>query len=100
VATTNATRVIGFERHCGVRVGCVADLAVVNGNPIDNLKVLYGRGYGYYGIVPRDKQAEMGGVKWTIKGGVLFDAPALLREVESYVQESKKKHPTTSSAAR
>jgi hypothetical protein len=95
VATTNAARVLGFNRHCGVRVGCAADLAVVNGNPIDNLKVLYGRGYGFYGIAPRDKQSEMGGVKWTIKGGVLFDAQALLREVEGYVQETKRK-PATS----
>jgi amidohydrolase family protein len=96
VATTNAARVLSFDRHCGVRVGCVADLAVVNGNPIDNLKVLYGRGYGFYGIVPRDKQAETGGVTWTIKGGVLFDSQALLREVESYVQETKR-NPVTSS---
>jgi hypothetical protein len=100
VATTNAARVLGFDRHCGVRVGCVADLAVVNGNPIDNLKVLYGRGYGFYGIVPRDKQADAGGVKWTIKGGVVFDAQALLREVEAYVQESKRKPATTSQANR
>jgi hypothetical protein len=100
VATTNAARVLGFDRHCGVRVGCVADLAVVNGNPIDNLKVLYGRGYGFYGIVPRDKQAETGGVKWTIKGGVLFDSQALLREVESYVQETKRSPVTSSHSSR
>jgi imidazolonepropionase-like amidohydrolase len=90
VATTNAARALGFERHCGVRVGCAADLAVVNGNPVDNLKVLYGRGYGFYGIVPRERQAEMGGVTWTIKNGVLFDAQALLREVEGYVQQTKR----------
>ena len=90
VATTNATKALGFERHCGVRVGCAADLAVVNGNPVDNLKVLYGRGYGFYGIVPPEKQAEMGGVKWTIKDGVLFDAQALLREVEGYVQQTRR----------
>jgi imidazolonepropionase-like amidohydrolase len=87
VATTNAGRVLGLEGHCGIRVGCVADLAVVNGNPIDNLKVLYGRGYGFYGIVPRAEQASRGGVAWTIKEGVVFDAQALLREVEWYVQE-------------
>jgi imidazolonepropionase-like amidohydrolase len=89
VATTNATQVLGLARHCGIRVGCVADLAIVNGNPLDNLKVLYGRGYGFYGIVPRERQAEVGGVKWTIKEGVVFDAQALLREVEWYVQQTK-----------
>jgi imidazolonepropionase-like amidohydrolase len=89
VATTNATQVLGLERHCGIRVGCVADLAVVNGNPIDNLKVLYGRGYGMYGLVPREEQWKHGGVVWTIKDGILFDAQALLREAEWYVEQEK-----------
>jgi len=89
VATTNAGRALGSERHCGIRVGCVADLAVVNGNPIDNLKVLYGRGYGFYGIVPRAEQASHGGVAWTIKEGIVFDAQALLGEVEWYVDEMR-----------
>ena len=30
-----------------------------------------------------------GGVKWTIKNGVVFDAKALLRDVEEYVTEMK-----------
>ena len=89
LATTNAARVLGFEKHCGVRVGCAADLAIVNGNPWENVKVMYGRGYGYYGTVARDKQVGMGGVKWTIKDGVVYDAQALLREVEWYVQRTK-----------
>ncbi|HXH06297.1 MAG TPA: amidohydrolase family protein [Vicinamibacterales bacterium] len=98
VATTNAARVLGWTNHCGVRVGCVADLAVVNGNPIDNLKVLYGRGWGFFGIVPRERQARLGGVKWTIKGGVVFDAQALLREVEWYVRETRRTPRPTASA--
>lgn len=100
VATTNAAKALGFERHCGVRVGCAADLAVVNGNPIDNLKVLYGRGYGYYGIVAPEEQARHGGVKWTIKDGVLFDAQALLREVEWYVRETRRPRSTATDASR
>jgi len=91
VATTNAYRVLGWERHCGIRVGCVADLAVVNGNPIDNFKVMYGRGYGFYGTMPRDQMSGRGGVKWTIKDGVLYDAQALLREAEWYVQQEQQR---------
>src|SRR3712207_7272404 len=56
IATTNAYQTLGMKDHCGVRVGCVADLAVVNGNPIDNFKVMYGRGYGFYGILPRSEE--------------------------------------------
>ena len=89
VATTNAYQVLGMEEHCGIRVGCAADLAVVNGNPIENLKVLYGLGYGFYGTVERSQQWKMGGVRWTIKGGVVYDAPALLREVLWYVEKER-----------
>ena len=85
IATTNAGSVLGMNDLCGIRVGCRADLLVVNGNPIDNFKVLYGRGYGVAGLVPRDDQWRHGGVTWTIKEGVVYDAQALLREVEWYV---------------
>jgi imidazolonepropionase-like amidohydrolase len=86
-ATVNAYEVLGMEEHCGIRVGCAADLAVVNGNPIDNLKVMYGLGFGFFGIVPPDEQWQHGGIRWTIKDGVVYDAPALLREVLWYVQQ-------------
>ncbi len=88
-ATTNSYRALGMDDHCGVRVGCVADLAIVNGNPIANLKVLYGLGYGFYGIAPRNEQASLGGVRWTIKDGVIYDAPALLQEVLWYVEQER-----------
>jgi len=89
VATTNAYQVLGMPKHCGIRVGCAADITVVNGNPIDNFKVLYGRGYGFYGLVPPGDQWKHGGVAWTIKDGVVFDAQALLREAEWYVQQER-----------
>lgn len=92
VATTNAHEALALDRSknlCGIRVGCAADLAIVNGNPIDNLKVLYGRGYGFYGTVPRAQLSQRGGVRWTIKDGVVFDAQALLREAEWYVRHEK-----------
>jgi imidazolonepropionase-like amidohydrolase len=91
VATTNAYEALGMREFCGIRVGCKADLAVVNGNPIDNFKVLYGRGYGFYGVVPRADQWRHGGVAWTIKEGVLFDAQALLREAEWYIEQEKQR---------
>ena len=89
IATTNATQALGMTAQCGVRVGCRADLAVVNGNPIDNFKVMYGRGYGFYGVVPRTEQWKHGGVSWTIRDGILFDAQALLREAEWYIEQEK-----------
>jgi hypothetical protein len=91
VATTNATRALGLAQHCGIRVGCRADLAVINGNPIDNFKVMYGRGYGVAGLVPRAEQWKHGGVAWTIKDGIVFDAQALLREAEWYVERERER---------
>ncbi|MCC6772399.1 MAG: amidohydrolase family protein, partial [Gemmatimonadaceae bacterium] len=88
-ATTNASKAIGMDALCGIRVGCAADLAVINGNPLQNFKVMYGRGYGVYGLVPREQQWERGGVEWTIKDGEIFDAQALLREVEGYVASER-----------
>ena len=99
VATTNAYQALGMAQHCGVRVGCRADLAVVNGNPIDNLKVMYGRGYGFYGMVPRTEQWKHGGVAWTIRDGILFDAQALLREAEWYVEQEKARTRTAASSS-
>ena len=92
IATTNAYQAIGLDESrklCGIRVGCAADIAIVNGNPIDNLKVMYGRGYGFYGTMQRTQLSKQGGVKWTIKDGVVFDAQALLREAEWYVRQEK-----------
>ena len=91
IATTNAYRTLGMDKLCGIRVGCSADFAIINGNPIDNFKVMYGRGYGVYGLVPRDEQWKRGGVSWTIKDGEIFDAQALLREVEWYVQQERER---------
>jgi hypothetical protein len=72
------------EQLCGIRFGCVADLSVVDGNPLGNFKVLYGGGFAYDGT-PREGE---GGVIWTIKDGEIFDAQALLREAEWYVQQA------------
>lgn|GEM_PF-5791940 len=40
--------------------------------------MLYGGGFAYYGT---DREGE-GGIVWTIKGGEVFDAQALLRDAE------------------
>lgn len=87
MATTNATQVLGLKKISGVRVGYAADLAIVDGNPIDNFKVLYGTGIETWG--PDGKATRRGGVRWTIRNGVVFDAPALLRDVENMVKQAK-----------
>ncbi|MBW3554837.1 MAG: amidohydrolase family protein [Gemmatimonadetes bacterium] len=70
-----------------VKEGALADLVIVPLNPIHDFKVLYGTG-----TLRLDEEGEVrrvGGVRWTIKDGILYDAPALLREVEAMVDRAK-----------
>jgi hypothetical protein len=71
------------------RVDCAANIAVVDRNPIDHLKIFYGRGHGFYGLVSPSDQWKHGGVAWTIKDSVVFPAQALLGEAEWYVQQER-----------
>lgn len=88
IATRNATKTLGLDdKLAGVRIGYVADLAVVDGNPLDNFKVLYGTGIDVFS--PDGRRERRGGVKWTVKRGVVFDAAELLRDVEEYVRGAR-----------
>lgn len=89
IATTNATASMGFDHLAGgVQKGFTADIAIVDGNPLDNFKLMYGTGVPRYSE-DRTRMVQGGGVKWTIKAGILYDAKALLREAEEYVTELK-----------
>lgn len=72
-----------------IRPGLLADLVIVDENPIQNLKVLYGTGF----LRLNDETGEVervGGVKYTIKDGIIYDAKQLLRDVEQMVIDQKK----------
>ncbi len=89
IATTDATKSLGLKNlEGGLREGHTADLVIINGNPLDNFKVLYGKGTET--STDGANKPRHGGVKWTIKNGIVFDAQALLRDVENYVREMKK----------
>ncbi len=60
----------------------------MDGNPPDNFKVMYGTGLERYSAEWTSVE-HGGGVVWTIKNGVIFDARELLRDVEDYVTEMK-----------
>ena len=72
-----------------VRAGILADLVLVEANPLANLKVLYGTG----AIRVNDdtgKAERVGGVKYVIKDGIVYDAKKLLADVEKLVSNAKK----------
>jgi imidazolonepropionase-like amidohydrolase len=71
-----------------VRAGLLADMVIVDQNPLANLKVLYGTG----AVKLNDKTGKaerVGGIKWTIKDGIVYDAKRLLADVGRMVQKQK-----------
>ena len=68
-----------------VRPGYLADLVIVDENPLHNLKVLYGTGHVRLNDETRQPE-RVGGVKYTIKDGIVYDAKQLLRDVEEMVK--------------
>ncbi len=80
-----------------VRVGNLADLIVVPENPLHNLKVLYGT--GWQKLDENGKPIMTGGVKWTIKDGIVYDAHKLLEDVARMVEEARKKAPVSTSSS-
>lgn len=71
-----------------IRPGKLADLIIVPENPIANLKVLYGT--GAIRLNDQTNQVErVGGVKWTIKDGIVYDAKRLLEDVAQIVEKAK-----------
>lgn len=86
-ATGNNAKILGKENELGrVRQGFRADLIVVNGNPLENLKVLYPTGVD---DIKDGKPVHTGGVEWTIKDGIPYHGPTLLREVKELVAKAR-----------
>jgi len=78
-----------------IREGMLADLIVSPENPIDNLKVLYGTGHER--LNPESGVLErVGGIKYTIKDGIVYDARQLLEDVARMVEEQKRGRGSTS----
>jgi hypothetical protein len=79
-----------------IRPGKLADLVLVEENPLQNFKVLYGT--GAIRLNDRTRQVErVGGVRYTIKDGIVYDAKQLLADVAKMVEAAKKKAATTDS---
>ena len=69
-----------------VQTGFTADLLIVNGNPLHNLRFLYA--FGAMDSEDGDV-VRRGGIRWTIKDGVVFDNKILIDEVVRMVEASK-----------
>lgn len=87
-ATLNGAEALGLEDDIGsVRIGKLADLVIMEHNPLANLKLLYGT--GHFKLDENNQPVRVGGVKYTIKDGILYDAKALLTDVREMVEKAK-----------
>ena len=88
-ATLNGAEMIGRDDEIGsVEIGKKADFVIVDETPLENLKVLFGTG----AIKLNDQTGQVervGGIDYTVKDGIIYDAPGLLSDVRDMVEQSK-----------
>ena len=73
-----------------VRVGKLADLVIVKENPLQNFKTLYGTGHLRLNEQTQ-KLERVGGVSYTVKDGIVYDAKKLLADVAEMVAAEKRR---------
>lgn len=79
----------GREPEFGVlRPGMSADMVIVGENPLQNFKVLYGTGHQRVNM--ENELERVGGVKYTIKEGIVYDAQKLLADVARLVESARR----------
>lgn len=89
-ATLAGAEALGVADRVGsLEPGKLADMVVVDEDPVLNLKVLYGT--GAVKLNDRNELVRVGGVRYTIKDGIVYDAKRLLADVRRIVREAKDK---------
>jgi imidazolonepropionase-like amidohydrolase len=113
-ATADGAKVIGMDDRVGrIRQGFIGDLLVINGNPLENLRVMnpYGTDLmsyngriidNYSGMVKPDdrnvRPVHGGGIEWTIKDGIPYHVPTLMKEVKDMVAKARSERPRTTTS--
>ena len=83
-ATLNGAELLGMADQIGaISPGRQADIVLVEGNPVANFKRLYGTGH-YQLNRETDELERVGGVRYTIKSGVVYDAKAYWQMCERW----------------
>jgi imidazolonepropionase-like amidohydrolase len=87
-ATLNGAQALGMDDEIGsLVVGKLADMVIVDGNPLHNFKLLYGT--GHFQLNDDNQPYRNKAVRYTIKDGVVYDAQKLLADVREIVKQAK-----------
>jgi imidazolonepropionase-like amidohydrolase len=87
-ATLYGAQALGMEKEIGsVEIGKLADFVIVDANPLENFQVLYGT--GAIALTGNNEVVRRGGVKYTVKDGIVYDAKQLLEDVKRMVAGEK-----------
>ena len=110
---SNGAKVLGLQTASAAFAPASSrDLLVVNGNPLENLRVMnpYGTDLMSYNgqivnnysgsVKPGDPNVKMvhgGGIEWTIKDGIPYHVPTLMKEVKDMVTKARTERPRSTS---
>jgi len=87
-ATLHGAEVLKMDDRIGsIRPGKLADLVITEHNPLQNFKVLYGT--GHFRLDDSNRPVRVGGVRYTIKDGIVYDARELLADVRAIVGQAR-----------
>ncbi|MEM6630045.1 MAG: amidohydrolase family protein [Bacteroidota bacterium] len=87
-ATLKGAEALGMTEEIGtIEVGKKADMLLIRENPLVNLKVLYGT--GAIKLDESNQVTRVGGVSYTIKDGIIYNAKSLLADVKKIVDQAK-----------
>ncbi|MGD8345798.1 MAG: amidohydrolase family protein [Lysobacterales bacterium] len=92
-ATFSGAELLGMDSDIGsIRPGKLADLVITKENPLANFKVLYGT--GHFRLSEDNQPVRVGGVRYTIKDGIVYDARLLLQDVREIVEQARREQGT------